>query len=136
MALSFRYRKELFDGEHYYFPKIPVTIHNKDLSIEVPALLDSGATDIFVPKELAEVLGLELKKSDMAESWTGKFKVWESSVGIIVGKGSQTFRKSLKCIVPDAKGESEEVIFGRSFFQFFEITFNEKERKTFLKRTA
>ncbi len=134
MPLSFKYRKELFEGKDYFFPKIPAILHNKNFSLEVPALLDSGATGIFIPKEIAQALGLELTKQDFAESWTGKFKVWESRVGIVIGKGSQTFRTELECNVPDKKSESEEVIFGRSFFHFFEITFSEKERKTFLKR--
>ncbi len=134
LSLSFRYRKEKFKNKTSYFPKIPVLLYNEGISIETPALLDSGATDLFIPKEIAEEFELNLRNPDTAESWTGKFKVWESRIGIVVGKGSQTFRKVLPCIVPDKKGEHDQVVLGRSFFRFFEITFNEDKKITKLKR--
>ena len=134
MALSFRYRKELIHGHTIHFPKIPVTLHNKACRIDTAALLDSGATDIFIPREIAEALELELKNRDFADGWNGKFAVWESAVGIVVGKGSQTHRMTVKCIVPDETGENQEIIFGRSFFSFFEVTFNEEKKITTLKK--
>lgn len=134
MTFSFKYRREKFGNKEFYFPKVPIILSRGDVQIEVAALLDSGSTAIFIPKEMAETLGLELRSSDLADSWTGKFKIWESRIGIILGKGSQTFRKVLPCNVPDEKSETEEVIFGRTFFQFFEVTFNEKNRKTILKK--
>lgn len=134
MALSFKYRKEKFKGEYRYYPKIPVYLHNKSSNIESAVLLDSGATDIFIPRQIAEVLDLELKNEDFADGWNGKFKVWESEIGIVVGKGSQTFRATLPCVVADEIGDEQEIIFGRSFFAFFEVTFNESKKKTTLKR--
>lgn len=136
MALSFKYRKEIFENKIRHFPKIPVVLFNKGHSIQTVALLDSGATDIFVPKEIAEALELELKNISEAEGWLGKFKVWESRIGIVVGKGSQTFRKTIACNVPEEKGENEEVVFGRSFFQYFKITFNESDKTTKLERIS
>jgi len=136
MALSFKYRKEIFENKARYFPKIPALLYNKGHSLQTVALLDSGATHIFIPREISEALELGLKNPDMAESWLGKFKVWESSVGVVVGKSSQTFRKMLTCIVPDEKGEHEEVVFGRDFFRFFEITFNESKRITEMKQVT
>ena len=133
MTLSFKYRKEIFEGKVRYFPKIPILLSNKGLQIQTAALVDSGAMDIFIPRELADALGLKLKNQDMAECWGGEFKVWESRVNIVVGRGSQTFRKTLPCNVPDKKGENEEVVFGRTFFHFFEIFFNENERITKLR---
>ena len=119
MALSFKYRKEKFNEGYRYYPKIPVYLHNKSFNIETAVLLDSGATDIFIPRQIAEVLSLELKNEDFADGWNGKFKVWESKIGVVVGKGSQTFRAVLPCVVPDELGEEQEIIFGRSFFEFF-----------------
>lgn len=101
MAMSFKYRKEKFRDEERHFPKIPVVLHNKGARIESAALLDSGATDIFIPREIANTLELDLKNEDFADGWNGKFKIWESRIGIVVGKGSQTFRQTLPCIVPD-----------------------------------
>jgi len=97
-------------------------------------LLDSGATDIFIPREIADTLSLKLQNPDTADSWTGEFKIWQSNTGIVVGKGSQTFRKILPCTVPDKERENQEVVFGRSFFKFFEITFNENKKTTKLKK--
>ncbi len=134
MALSFKYRREILRGEERHFPKIPVVLHGRGARIESAALLDSGATDIFIPREIADILGLELKNEDYAEGWNGSFKVWESRIGIVVGKGSQTFRQELPCVVPEERGENQDVIFGRSFFAFFEITFSESKKTTILKR--
>ncbi|MDO8538565.1 MAG: hypothetical protein Q7S21_06785 [archaeon] len=134
MALIFKYKKELIDGEKFYFPKLPITLHNNQNKTEQPALLDSGATAIFIPKHIADFLELELGNSSTAESWTGKFKIFESKIWITLGKGSQTFRKQLSCNIPDIEGENEEVILGRTFFQFFEICFNEKNKTTKLKQ--
>lgn len=135
MTLSFKYRKESFKNNKVrYFPKIPVILYNSESKIQTAALIDSGATDIFIPKEIAETLSLELKNPDLAECWGGEFKVWQSRIGIVLGKGSETFRKVLECNVPDKKSENEEVVFGRSFFNFFEVTFNEKKRATKLKK--
>ena len=60
--------------------------------------------------------------------------MWESDIGVVVGKGSQTFRAVLPCVVPDEIGEEQEIIFGRSFFEFFEITVNESKKTTTLKK--
>lgn len=135
MSFSFPYRKEIFENKVRYFPKITVLLHNKGVKFETPALLDSGATDIFIPRETADALELELKNESNADGWLGKFKVYDSRVGIVVGKGSQTFRKVLPCLVPAEVNENQEVVLGRSFFQFYEVTFNERKRFTILKRT-
>ena len=136
MALSFKYRREMFEGKPAYFPKIPVTLFNKGIIFPTSALLDSGATHIFIPREIANALELELKNPDMATSWTGEFKVWESHIGVIVGKGAQTFRQKLPCNVPDDECKHAEVVFGRSFFKNFEITFDEQAKKTLLKKST
>ncbi|MDD5148235.1 MAG: retroviral-like aspartic protease family protein [Candidatus ainarchaeum sp.] len=135
MSLSFSYRKEIFHNKTRFFPKIPILLQNKGHGIQTSALLDSGATDIFIPKEIAEALELELKNPAEAESWSGKFTVFESKIGIVVGKGSQTLRQIMPCLVPKEKTENEEVVFGRSFFRFFEITFDETNKTTKLKQS-
>ncbi|MDD5163914.1 MAG: hypothetical protein PHD95_06965 [Candidatus ainarchaeum sp.] len=136
MALSFKYRKELFQNKPRFFPKIPVLLYYKGNTIQTSALLDSGAIDIFIPREIADALELELKNPSEADSWFGKLKIWESRIGVVFGKGNQTFRRELPCNVPDEISENAEVVFGRSFFQFFEITFNENKRTAYLKRTG
>lgn len=134
MAISFKYRAEKFENKKRYFPKILAKLYNKGNAFQVPALLDSGATDIFVPKQIAEILELSKSKFEYADTWGTKLKVWNSRVGIVVGKGSTEFRKTLPCLILDKEAENEEVIFGREFFSFFEITFKEKERITVLKQ--
>ena len=42
----------------------------------------------------------------------------------------------ISCLVPEDKSETQEIIFGRSFFKFFEITFNEKDKTTTLKKLS
>lgn len=137
MTLTFKYRKETIDGNEYYFPKIPIVLSNKENKIEIAALLDSGATNIFIPKGIADALELEFEKTgkpEQADSWIGKFTIYESSVRITLGKGSQTFRQEMPCSVPIIENENNEIILGRTFFQFFEITFNENKKTTRLKK--
>ena len=134
MSFKFNYRKEKIEGKYSYFPKVVVTLYNKGTKLDYPALIDSGATDIFIPKQIAEALELNFEEDGTAGGWTGDFKIWGSHIGLILGKGAQTFRKMLPCVIPDNENKSQEVILGRTFFKFFEVTFNEQKRITKLKR--
>ncbi|MFH1391339.1 MAG: aspartyl protease family protein [Candidatus Diapherotrites archaeon] len=134
MSFTFKYRKEKIEGKIRYFPKVVISLYNKGIKFDYPALIDSGATDIFVPKQIAEALELDFKEEDIASSWNGDFKVWGSNIGVILGKGSQTFRRVLPCLIPDSENPNQEVILGRVLFKFFEVTFNEQKRITKLKK--
>ncbi|MCR4335936.1 MAG: retroviral-like aspartic protease family protein [archaeon] len=134
MSFTFNYRKEKIEEKTRYFPKAVITLFNKGIKFDYPALLDSGATDIFIPKQIAEALELDFKEENIASSWNGDFKVWNSHIGVILGKGSQTFRKVLPCLIPDSENPNQEVILGRVLFNFFEVTFNEQKRTTKLKK--
>jgi len=134
MSFKFKYKKEKIKGKTMYFPKAFISLFHAGIKIDCPALIDSGATHIFIPKEIADALELNFEEEDTAGSWTNDFKVWNSHVGLTIGKGSQTFRKIFPCLIPDSENESQEVILGRSFFKFFEITFNEQKKITKLKK--
>ena len=134
MTLSFRYKKETIEGKTAYFPKIPITLHGPLTSFDTAALLDSGATNIFVPQSIAQALGLETGKTEPVDSWTEKFEAKTSHIGISFAKGSQTFRKTLPCLIPQTEEGYQESVLGRTFFKFFEITFNEEKQLTHLKK--
>lgn len=60
MTLTFRYKTvKRPDGTEVKTPSIPIILSGKE-KIETLGLLDSGADISAIPKDLAEVLGLDL----------------------------------------------------------------------------
>ncbi len=61
MTLVYRFKKErLEDGTLVSRPRILITVQGENMSIEVPALIDSGCDITVVPENLAKVIGLPL----------------------------------------------------------------------------
>ncbi len=62
MALIYKFKKERLESRNYVTrPRILVMLPGKNTSIEVPALIDSGADVSFIPESLAKAVGLEIK---------------------------------------------------------------------------
>ena len=117
-------------------PYLPIYLHNKIQSTPSPyfALLDSGADNVLMPAELAEVVGIQDIKG-------GK------NSARIVGVGGQTvdiYFHELEIQVqgdnrrlPTIVGFAEKIeipLLGRSFFQHFrEVVFDEKRERIELK---
>lgn len=137
MAFSFKYKQSSFpDGTTVSVPKIPVSLVGEARVLKTMCLLDSGATETMVPKEIADLLGLEMKKSNKTTVTAvgGKTEAWQSKIKIIVEeKGRRKHHITAStCILND--NDLDEIVVGRAgFFEAFDITFMETRKRVRLK---
>lgn len=133
--ISFKYKKFTNEkGEICSYPIADIVLLNKDESFETAAFIDSGADISLIPKEIADVLGLEFGEESEAETLSGeKIKTWSSRVNMILVRGKN--RISLNGVPIDIadsdcfKKENFNIILGRKFiFDNFKITFSQFEQ--------
>ncbi|MFH1229449.1 MAG: hypothetical protein V1678_03435 [Candidatus Aenigmatarchaeota archaeon] len=135
MTLSFNYKTvKRPDGTEVKTPSIPITIKGKE-SIDTIALVDSGADISAIPKDVADILGLDIKgNSCPAFGIGGKTEAIDSSMEIIIEKGHEkyNFRIPVKIIL----GHYDfPILLGRAgFFGKFVISFDQSREKVLLKR--
>ena len=107
-------------------------------SIDIMAILDSGADISVLPMEVGEQLGLDLAKNRSPCSGIGgEVDTAENHVRVRISQGHEnyTFEIPVK-VVLDPKA-SIPVLIGRDgFFEKFEITFDEERERISLKRNA
>lgn len=104
------------------------------------ALIDSGATTNFIPRELAEILELDLSKIPKdAVGAGGAFSNIESRIEkLVLVKGISSVYEEftdLFTYVPVKMGTLPYMILGRdTLFHRFDIKFHERQEKVTLKR--
>jgi len=137
MPLTFKYKNfERPDGSSSYGPYIPLTIKGPEASIDMLFLLDSGADYTVIPIELAEILGLDLSKPKERTSGVGG-KIYTKLSDMVVelknAHEKYTFKIPIHVILK--KNSNVPPLLGRaSFFNKFQITFNQREGKIVFKR--
>ena len=138
--ISYRYSDPSTEIQHK-LPMIHVLITHKGKDLATTALVDSGATGTFFPKELAEILDLDLTgQTHRTIGANGSFETVPSLIGkcsLVKGK-SRAFENftNLRVSVPVDPNTLPYMVFGRdSIFQKFNITFQEKNEKIVLRRT-
>ena len=122
------------DGTLVKIPSIPITLIG-ETSIDVIALVDSGADISVIPKEMGELLGLDLSgREDFAYGIGGKVKTVEVKVGVVVEKGHErySFRMPLKVVLD--KYDFPPLLGRKGFFNEFVITINEEKERISLKK--
>ena len=137
MTLTYRYKSIKHpDGKELKSPSIPITLSQKE-SIDMVALLDSGADISALPKDVAEILGLDLSgEKSTAFGITGSVKAVDSSMFVSVGNAHERyrFRIPVKVILDKC---NFNVLLGRAgFFDKFRITFDQKNLKFTLKKNT
>ena len=137
MTITFRYKAvKRPDGTLVKTPSIPITLIGKE-SFDTIALLDSGADISAIPKSIAELLGLNIKRNVVfAYGIGGKVRSIETTIRTIVQKGHEkySFNLPVKVILDDY---NFPILLGRSgFFDEFVITFDQENEKVLLKRRA
>lgn len=136
MTLSFDYRKlPQKKGGDVRVPAIPVTFKgNGSFPVEVIALIDSGADVSIIPKDLAELLNLNLS-GDISTSYgiDKKIKVKNSRVEISVGKGHETHTFTIPVQVI-LEGDPPIILGRNTFFNKFIVSFDEESQKIKLKQ--
>ena len=137
MVLSFNYHTlPNKKGSNIRTPSIPVTLKGRaETSIQVYALIDSGADLSIIPKALAEVLNLDLS-GEINKSYGigGEIKVKNSKMKVTINKNHERYMFDIPVQIT-LEGEEPPIILGRAgFFNKFIITIDEDKQKIRLKR--
>ena len=139
MSIIFRYEHvPRPDGTLRKGPFIPVFVTNKfGRSMRVIALLDSGADNTVVPKDLAEVLGL---KEHGAESETagigGKVKAKRSRMRFRIKGDRESYSLDVPVLILQNEFDIPLLLGRRGFFEHFHITFKQDKEKIVLKKIS
>lgn len=137
MPIIFRYVKiPRPDGTLRHAPFIPLFVRTKSGKlIEVVALLDSGADNTVIPKDLAEILELkELEETDTA-GIGGNVKVKKTKLNFMIIGTREKHSLSVPALVLQDKNANVPLLLGRhGFFEEFHITFKQDEEKIILKK--
>ena len=138
MTLNYNYKAIQRDDKTWQkLPQLPIELPGKNFSIKTVGTLDTGATFIVIPQDIAQSLDLELKDFDEPlETYDKKLKVAETSLVIKFGKGHEHSAKRYNALVPLEEVICGEVILGRNFFNGLKITFDEAAGKFSIKRKS
>ena len=138
MSIIFRYvHVPRQDGTLRRAPFIPIIVRNKfGKTMNVVALLDSGADNTVIPKDLADVLGL---KEHNVEAETGgiggKVKVKKSRFSFRIKGVRESYSLDVPVLVLQEANMDVPLLLGRrGFFENFHITFKQNEEKIVLKK--
>lgn len=137
MAIIFRYEHiPREDGTLRKAPFIPIFAHDENNRlVQIIALIDSGADNIVMPKELAEILGLKLGEEIETAGIGGKTKVRRTKLSFTVKKGREAYQIIASALVLMDDNIDVPLILGRNgFFEEFDITFRQSEEKIILKK--
>jgi hypothetical protein len=136
MVLSFRYKDiPRSNGTRAKSPSIPLTFFGNGSPYNFTALIDSGADVSAIPKGVAELLNLDFKNKKVEKTFGigGVVPAVETIIGIELGKGHERYKFNIPIkIILD--GSDFPPLIGRAeFFDKFDITFKQSEKKIFLK---
>jgi len=134
MTFSFKYKAtKLKSGELIHRPLIPITISGK-VKLDIMGILDTGSDMTIIPKEIAEIIGIEYTKDNEVSGISGvRVKAREGKINIVFGKGREVYSFNIPVLVPEKEGLS--IIIGRlGFFDQFKIIFSETEKKIIFKK--
>ena len=139
MTLSFKYKKvdRPVPLPPALYPIIPITLRGKEKQLDVMALLDSGADYTAIPKGIAEYIGMDLsKKAETIVGVGGKIQAIPSRVMINIQHGHESYSISAEVRVLDVDDKFPMLIGRKDFFEKFEITFKEKDKRIILKKVS
>ncbi|MBW8051635.1 MAG: hypothetical protein FVQ77_15120 [Cytophagales bacterium] len=114
-----------------FFPLIDITLQKRSVSIEVKALVDSGASFSVFGSYIAEYMDIDIEKGKQIylEGVGGRILGYIHYIHIIIGE------KKLRCkIIFSREFTVAFNLIGRdNFFKHFLITFDEKNKRTILE---
>src|SRR4030042_5316427 len=135
MALTFRYKGVKRPHGVVKTPSIPITFKGLTETIEVIALLDSGADLSAISKDFAELLGLEFSgKKEPVRGIGGEVDAVETKTWISLGKDREKYNFLIPVKVLLTKDDFGIILERAGFFDKFLITFDESNEKVVLKR--
>lgn len=136
MSLTFRYKQIERPGLPPSFcPVIPITLVGKE-SMDASGLIDSGADFSAMPKDIADILGLDLSgKQEKIRGIGGETKAVTAKLSLIVEKGHERYSIPVEFKVLLQIESDFPILLGRkNFFEGFKITFDERGQKVILKK--
>jgi predicted aspartyl protease len=137
--MNFKYKSlPRKDGPARKTPTIPVTFIGPGESIDIVAILDSGADISVLPLEVGEQLGLDLtKKRGPCGGIGGEVDTAEDYVRVRIAQGHENYTFDIPVkVVLDLKSSVPVLIGREGFFEEFEITFDERRERISLKKVA
>ena len=128
MRLEFPYLKK----SDNFFPVIDIKLKNSKSQITVKTLLDSGATFSVFRSEIADYLGVKIKKGRPVylEGMNGRILGYMHKIPIFLG--GKMYKS--KIIFSPELITSFNILGRDDFFKRFTITFHEKSKKTIIRK--
>ena len=136
--LTFKYKLKPFDRKQKFkkgeeppkFPLIPIRINGMNFE----GLLDSGATQLLIPKEIADGMGLKLGSIYAGYGAGGEFQYHVTEVNLIIGSGANaTDLGKVPAAVPVAENKFIPILIGRiPIWDFYQVIFEEFNQRLFL----
>ena len=135
MTISFKYKTvKRPDGTKVKTPSIPILLKGKE-NFDTLGLLDSGADISAMPKAIADILGLDLKrKRTPAYGIGGKVDSVETKVNIAVEKGHERYNFQIPIKVIYGNYDFPVLLGRAGFFDKFIISFDQSQEKVSLKK--
>jgi len=138
MTITFRYKEvKRPDSSAVKIPAIPITLIGDKGSFDTVALIDSGADISVIPKDIAEILGLNLK-GDITDAFGigGSARTIETKIRVIISKGHERYQLQLPIKVILGKYDFPVLLGREGFFDKFKIIFDQQKEKISLKRKS
>ena len=144
MSLTYKFKKEkLDDGSYVSRPRILVTLKGNKDSVDIPALIDSGADTSVIPNQVAKAVGLDM------EGEKTKIYTYLESTDVIKSKANFIFvgrvmresvivnNISVLIDIENGDEEEQEIILGvDGIFDNFDITFKKSKNKIIFKKVV
>lgn len=116
------------------YPLLPLILRfgNKQTPI-MEGLVDSGATDLLLPKFVAEELDLPHLEEDTMNGIGGEYPAYKTKVNLQIGRGGRTFNfGEIDACISGVDMDSPILVGHKPLFETFKITFDTKKEKLYL----
>ena len=119
MSLTFKYKRvKRINNIDIKSPSIPVVLSGSGSKYQFVALLDSGADVSIIPKEVAELLGLDLSgNKEEARGIGGKVPAIQSKINVELGKQHEMYNYNIPVkVILNEMNEEIPIILGGQVF--------------------
>jgi hypothetical protein len=139
MRLAYKFRKAIDKhGNNLLRPEIEVRLVGKAKSQKVIALLDSGADTCFIPRALADRLGIELEgNATTTKGVGGLVSVFDRLLDIEFYSGHEKATvRDVPVSIPLNDEDTSWILLGRNvLFDYFEVVFRQAADQILLKKS-